>query len=72
MFGRPRVERRIVRGSARRTARRVFHRMELRDEDVKKIEKDSNQSAQTMTEEQLVAAMKKLGIKKLEVDDDAH
>ena len=72
MFGRRRIERRIVRGSARRTARRVFHRMELRDEDVKKIEKDSNQSAQTMTEEQLVAAMKKLGIKKLEVDYDAH
>ncbi len=55
---------------ARRTARRIFHRMALAEEDVIKIEKDSNQPADSLTEEQLVAAMKKLGIKKLEIDDN--
>ncbi len=67
MFGRRRMERRI----ARRTARRVFHRMAIAEADLKKIEKDTGKPAETLTEEQLVAAMKKLGIKKLEVDDRA-
>ncbi len=62
------IERRI----ARRTARRVFHRMALADEDVKKVEKETGQLAEALTEEQLLAAMKKLGIKKLELDDGAQ
>jgi hypothetical protein len=46
--------------------------MALAEEDVKKIEKETNQPAEALTEEQLIAAMKKLGIKKLELDDNAH
>ncbi len=61
--------RRIERRVARRTARRVFHRMALAEEDVKKVENEAGQPAETLTEEQLLAAMKKLGIKKLELDD---
>jgi hypothetical protein len=68
MFARRRMDRRI----ARRTARRVFHRMALAEEDVKKVEQHTGQPAEALTEEQLLAAMKKLGIKKLELDDDAR
>ncbi len=68
MLNRRRMERRI----ARRTARRVFHRMTLRDEDVNRIEKETGNPAESLTEEQLLAAMKKLGIKKLELNDDTQ
>ncbi len=56
MFGRRRMERRI----ARRTARRVFHRMTLREDDVDRIEKETGNKAESLTEEQLVEAMRKL------------
>jgi hypothetical protein len=45
--------------------------MTLAEEDVKKIEQDAGQPAEALTEEQLLAAMKKLGIKKLELEDGA-
>jgi hypothetical protein len=54
MFARRRMDRCI----ARRTARRVFHRMSLADQDVAKIEKETGQPAESLTQEQLVAAVK--------------
>ena len=62
------ARRRIARRVARRTARRTFYRMEIAEEDAKKIEQHTGQPAASLTEEELVAAMKKLGITKLEVD----
>ncbi len=66
-----RIERRVARRTARRVAHRVFHRMALAEEDVKRIEAHAGQPAEALTEEQLLAAMKKLGIQKLELDDEA-
>ena len=62
--------RRIARRTARRVSRRVLHRIALAEEDVAKIERETGQPAENLTEEQLLAAMKKLGIKKLELDHD--
>ena len=59
---------RIVRRSTRRMMRRMFHRMALADTDVIRIERETGQSAENLSEEQLLAAMKKLGIKKLELE----
>ncbi len=55
---------------ARRTTRRVFFRMSLLEDDVNRIEKETGTKAESLTEEQLLAAMKKLGIKKLELNDE--
>ncbi len=60
--------RRIARRTARRASRRMLHRIALAEEDVAKIERETGQSAENLTEEQLLAAMRKLGIKKLELD----
>jgi hypothetical protein len=56
-----RVERRV----ARSTARQVPHHMALAEEDVKKLEQETGQPAESPTEEQPLATTKKLGIKKL-------
>jgi hypothetical protein len=61
--------RRIARRTARRVSRRIFHRIALAEEDIAKIERETGQPTENLTEEQLLAAMKKLGIKKLELDD---
>lgn len=61
--------RRIARRTARRVSRRVVHRMALAEEDAARIERETGKSAESLTEEELLAAMKKLGIKKLELDD---
>ncbi len=66
MFARRRMDRRM----ARRTTRRVFFRMSLLEDDVNRIEKETGTKAESLTEEQLLAAMKKLGIKKLELNDE--
>ncbi len=67
MFARRRIGRRVM----RRTARRMFFRMALAEDDVKMIEKETSQPADSLTESQLLSAMQKLGIKKLELDDDS-
>ncbi len=67
MFARRRIGRRVM----RRTARRMFFRMALAEEDVKMIEKETGQPADSLAENQLLSAMQKLGIKKLELDDDS-
>jgi len=46
----------------------MLHRIALAEEDVARITRDAGQPAENLTEEQLLAAMKKLGIKKLELD----
>jgi len=61
--------RRIARRTARRVSRRMLHRIALAEEDVAKIERETGQPAENLTEEQLLAAMKKLGIRKLELDN---
>ena len=61
--------RRIARRTARRVSRRILHRIALAEEDAAKIERETGQPAENLTEEQLLAAMKKLGIKKLELTD---
>ena len=63
------ARRRMVRRTARRVSRRMIHRIALAEEDAAKIERDTGQPAENLTEEQLLAAMKKLGIKKLELDE---
>ncbi len=60
--------RRIARHTARRVSRRVIHRMALAEEDAVRIERETGKPVESLTEEQLLAAMKKLGIKKLELD----
>jgi hypothetical protein len=47
----------------------MLHRIALAEADVARIEQEMKQPAENLTEEQLLAAMKKLGIKKLELDD---
>lgn len=47
----------------------MLHRMALAEEDVARSERETGQSNENLTEEQLLATMKKLGIKKLELDD---
>lgn len=63
----------IIRRGARRTARRVsrrtVHRITLTEEDVTRIEQEIGQPVEELTEKQLLAAMNKLGIKKLELND---
>ena len=44
--------------------------MKLSQRDIRRIEKDTGKSADSLTEEELLAAMKKLGIKKLELTDE--
>ena len=44
--------------------------MKLSQRDIRRIEKDTGKSADGLTEEELLAAMKKLGIKKLELTDE--
>jgi len=63
------ARRRIARRTARRVSRRMLHRIALAEADVARIEQEMKQPAENLTEEQLLAAMKKLGIKKLELDD---
>jgi len=62
------ARRRVARRTARRVNRRMLHRIALAEEDVARITRDAGQPAENLTEEQLLAAMKKLGIKKLELD----
>ena len=52
--------RRVARRTARRVSRRTLHRITLVEEDVAKIEQETGQSAESLTEEQLLAAIKKL------------
>ena len=61
--------RRAVRRTVRRVNRRMFFRFALLEEDVTRIERETGRAADQMSEAELVAAMKKLGIKKLEVDE---
>jgi len=42
----------------------------LRRDDVTIIERDSGKEVRELSEQELVSAMKKLGIKKIEVSDD--
>ena len=70
MFRGRRAVRRIARRTSRRAARRMFHRMAIAEDDVARIENETGQAADDLTEEQLLAAMRRLGIKKLEVDDE--
>jgi hypothetical protein len=47
--------------------------IKLRQEDVRRIEQETGKSADDLTEEELLAAMEKLGIRRLELtDDDAY
>jgi hypothetical protein len=64
-----RLRRRITRRGARRAARRVSRRI-LVAEDAVKIEQETGQPVEELTEEQLLAAMKRLGIQTLELDDE--
>lgn len=61
--------RRVVRRTARRVNRRMLFRFALLEEDIARIERETGRAADQMSEAELVAAMKKLGIKKLEVDE---
>ncbi len=45
--------------------------MALAEQDMRRIEQETQQRADALTEEQLLAAMKRLGMQKLELTDDA-
>lgn len=78
-----RTARRTVRRATRRHRRRVVVAggmvllvgaaaatvVKLTKKDAQTIEKHTGQSAEEMTDQELVAAMKELGIKSLELDD---
>ncbi len=69
-----RLRRRIIRRGARRATRRVsrrtLRRVILAEEDAVKIEQETGRPVDELTEEELLAAMKKLGIQTLELDDE--
>ena len=47
----------------------MFFRMAIHEKDIARVEKETGQSVDNLTEQQLLDAMKRLGIKKLELDD---
>ena len=44
--------------------------IKLRQDDVARLEQDTGKSAENLSEEELLAAMKRLGIRKLEITDE--
>ncbi len=79
---RPRSRRRVRRRTRRRTRRLVFGTTavlmvggtaaayKLNQKDIKKVEQHTAKSADDLTEAELIAAMKKLGIQQLELTDE--
>lgn len=66
MFRRPG---RVLRRTARRIRHRMFFRMAIHEKDIARVEKETGQSVDNLTEQQLLDAMKRLRIKKLELED---
>lgn len=69
MFRRRRTMRRVARRTARRTSRRL-HNIYLDEQDLNKIEKETGKSGEELSEHELLEAMKRWGIKRVELGDE--